>query len=196
MRPRTPLLLILTALLLEPPPAQSADKTQEMVRLLSEHLEAARGTDGNYLAAVATKEAAWQEYRRAAALLGINITASATSFYSDRREESRTILGVSENARSFAGHQAAITLKKPLYRKREQKAVEQATARFEAASALVEAADHALFGQLFLAWIEVLAARDLLQIAWDAVSRAVAIRTEAQSQVQAGEATMDALGAV
>jgi protease secretion system outer membrane protein len=58
----------------------------------------------------------------------------------------------------------------------------------------VEAADHALFGQLFLAWIEVLAARDLLQIAWDAVSRAVAIRTEAQSQVQAGEATMDALG--
>ena len=193
-RPCKPLLLVLAVILFQPPSAQAANKTQEMVRLLSEHLEAARGTDGNYLAAVATKEAAWQEYQRATALLGISVTASASSFYSDRREESRTIVGVSENARSFAGHQAAITIKKPLYRKREQKAVEQATARFEAASALVEAADHALFGQLFLAWIEVLAARDLLQIAWDAVSRAVAIRTEAQSQVQAGEATMDALG--
>ncbi|MEN9764207.1 MAG: hypothetical protein RL397_162 [Pseudomonadota bacterium] len=193
-RPFTHLLLLFTATLLQPPPAESAEKTQTMVRLLSEHLEAARGTDGNYLAAVATKEAAWQEYQRAVAVLGVSVTASATSFYSDRREESRTIAGVSDNARSFAGHQAAITLKKPLYRKREQKAVEQATARFEAASALVEAADHALFGQLFLAWIEVLAARDLLQIAWDAVSRATAIRTEAQSQVQAGESTMDALG--
>ena len=79
-RPFTPLVLILTAILLQPPPAQSADKTQEMVRLLSEHLEAARATDGNYLAAVATKEAAWQEYQRATALLGISVTASATSF--------------------------------------------------------------------------------------------------------------------
>lgn len=182
------------ALALFLPQTAAATKTQEMIALLSDHLDAARRIDGSYLAAVAAKEAAWHDYQRALSALGVSVTASATSYYSDRREESPTITGSADIARSFAGNQAAITLRKPLYRKREQKAVAQAAARFHAASALVEAADHTLFGQLFLSWIEVLAARDLLQIAWDAVARAVAIRTELQSQVQAGEATMDQLG--
>jgi outer membrane protein, protease secretion system len=187
-------LISVSAVTLFLPQPVSANKTQGMIQLLSEHLDAARRNDGGYLAATATKEAAWQEYQRTLSVLGVSVTASATSFYSDRVEESRTGNTSSDISRSFTGHQAAITLRKPLFRKREQRAVGQAVARFHAASALLEAADHALFGQLFLAWIEILAARDLLQIAWEAVARGVAIRTEVQTQVQAGEATMDQLG--
>jgi protease secretion system outer membrane protein len=165
-----------------------------LVRLLSEHLNAARQLDGSYLAALAYKEAAWHEVQRATSALGLTVTASASTFYSDRREEARTVAGVTDVARSLTGHQAAITLKKPLFRQREQTAIAQANARFFAAGALAEAADHELFGRVFMAWIEILAARDFLQIAWDAVARSVAIRTEVQNQLQAGETTKDQLG--
>ena len=171
--------------------AATPDKTDEMVRLLSWHVAQARQVDGTYRAAAASKEAAWQAYQSAAAALGIKVTASATTFYSDRTEESR---GVSEVQRSFTGNQLYITAKKPLYRPREIAAIDQTHAQFQGADALLSSAENALFGRVFLAWIEILTARDLMHIARDALDRATVVRIEAERRFKAGDITIDQVG--
>lgn len=174
--------------------ATTPDKTDEMVRLLSWHVAQARQFDGTYRAAAASKEAAWQVYQSAAAALGIKVTASATTFYSDRTEESRGVMGVSEVQRSFTGNQLYITAKKPLYRPREIAAIDQAHAHFQGADALLSSAENALFGRVFLAWIEILTARDLMHIARDALDRATVVRIEAERRFKAGDITIDQVG--
>ncbi len=174
--------------------AGTSDKTDEMVRLLSLHVANARQFDGTYRAAAASKEAAWQAYQSAASALGIKVTASATTFYSDRTEESRGVASVSEVQRSLTGHQLYITAKKPLYRPRENAAIDQAHAQFQGADALLSSAENALFGRVFLAWIEILTARDLMQIARDALDRATVVRIEAERRFKAGDVTIDQVG--
>lgn len=170
------------------------DTTDELIRLMSQHLIQARQLDGTYLATLAAKDAAWQAYELAASAMGVKVMASATAFYSDRTEESRSVLGVTELQRQFTANQIAITARKPIYRPRETAAIEQAHAQFQGAEALLAAAEHALFGKVFSAWMEILTARDLVRIARDALDRATAVRIENQRRFNSGEATMDQAG--
>lgn len=174
--------------------ASADDGAEEMIRLISDHLTSARQLDGTYLAAVAAKDAAWQAYQLASTAMGIKVMASATSYYSERTEESRSVLGVTELQRQFSANQIAITARKPIYRPRETAAIDQAEAQFQGAEALLKAADNALFARVFNAWIEILTARDLVRIARDAFDRASAIRIETQRRYQSGEATIDQAG--
>lgn len=199
---RTPLAYLthaLTAVILCGPvfvgaPAYAASSpTDQFSRNLSGHIARARERDGAYRAAVASKDAAWQAYQVAAAAMGLKVTLSASSFYTDRTEESRGLSGSSEVARSFSSNQVYLTAKKPLLRRREEVAAEQAYAQYKGAEALSDAAEILLFGRVYMAWMEVLASRDMVQISQDALARAAVVRMEHEGRFQSGEASVDQL---
>ena len=79
-------------------PTDKTDQTAGMAGLLTAHLDQARKIDGNFLAAQASKEAAWHSLQINSAALGLKITATVNSFYAERTEETRLASGsVSSN---------------------------------------------------------------------------------------------------
>lgn len=172
----------------------ATEKTDQMIRLLSDHAANARQFDGTYRAAAASRDAAWHAYRFAAAATGIKVIASATSFYTDRTEESTAGQTSTSAQRSFAANQVSLTAKKPLYRPRDIASTEQAYAQVQAAEALLLSADYTLLGRVFLVWAEVMTARDQLQIAKETLLRVNRKRMETEKRLKAGEATIDQLG--
>ena len=172
----------------------ATDKTDQMIRLLSEHAANARQFDGTYRAAIASRDSAWHAYRLAAAATGIKVIASATSFYTDRTEESAAGQTSTSVQRSFAANQVSITAKKPLYRPRDIASVEQAYAQVQTAEALLLSADYTLLGRVFLVWAEVMTARDQLQIAKETLLTVNRKRMETEKRLKAGETTIDQLG--
>ena len=172
----------------------ATEKTDQMIRLLTDHAANARQFDGTYRAAAASRDAAWHAYRFAAAATGIKVTASATSFYTDRTEESTAGQTSTSAQRSFAANQVSLTAKKPLYRPRDIASTEQAYAQVQAAEALLLSADYTLLGRVFLVWAEVMTARDQLQIAKETLLRVSRKRIETEKRLKAGEATIDQLG--
>lgn len=130
----------------------------------------------------------------ASAGLGVKVSASATSFYTDRTEESRGVSGNIETQRNFNGNQVYLTAKKPLYRKRDALAVDQAEAQLRSAEAQLESADQNLLGRVFLAWTEILAARDAVRISIDTFDRGAVILEEMERRFKAGDIAVDQLG--
>ena len=169
------------------------EQEKELIRLLSSHLASARQLDGGYRAAEAAKEAAWQGYQLASSGMGVKVTLSASSFYTDRLEESRGVTGSTETQRSFTSNQVYITAKKPIYRRRESSAIEQAEAVFRSAEAMLSSAEYTLFGRVYLAWIEILTARDFVMISRDALDRAMVVRLEYERRLRSGDSTLDQL---
>lgn len=176
--------------------AQAApeDQTTQMSRLIADHVGLARQRDGTYLAAVAAKEASWQAFQFSTAALGLRVTASANGFYTDRTEENRTLGGTSEVNRRFNSTLASITARQPLYRKKESIGITQAAAQFQSSEALAKSAEQALFGRVFMAWVEVLTARDLLQLSQFALEQAELIREEIERRYRAGDVSIDQFG--
>lgn len=170
------------------------DPITKMSLLIAEHVTQARRSDGTYLASLASKEASWHAFQLSSAAKGIKVSASAGSFYADRTEENRSALGTTESQRRFSSSIAALTARQPLYRKKDLIAIEQSAAAYQSAEAALKAAEHALFGRVFMSWIEVLTARDLLQLAQYALEQATVIREEMERRVQAGEVSIDQLG--
>lgn len=170
------------------------DPITKMSLLIAEHVTQARRSDGTYLASLASKEASWHAFQLSSAAKGIKVSASAGSFYADRTEENRSVLGTTESQRRFSSSIAALTARQPLYRKKDLIAIEQSAAAYQSAEAALKAAEHALFGRVFMSWIEVLTARDLLQLAQYALEQATVIREEMERRVQAGEVSIDQLG--
>lgn len=170
------------------------DPITKMSLLIAEHVTQARRSDGTYLASLASKEASWHAFQLSSAAKGIKVSASAGSFYADRTEENRSALGTTESQRRFSSSIAALTARQPLYRKKDLIAIEQSAAAYQSAEAALKAAEHALFGRVFISWIEVLTARDLLQLAQYALEQATVIREEMERRVQAGEVSIDQLG--
>lgn len=170
------------------------DPITKMSLLIAEHVTQARRSDGTYLASLASKEASWHAFQLSSAAKGIKVSASAGSFYADRTEENRSVLGTTESQRRFSSSIAALTARQPLYRKKDLIAIEQSAAAYQSAEAALKAAEHALFGRVFISWIEVLTARDLLQLAQYALEQATVIREEMERRVQAGEVSIDQLG--
>lgn len=170
------------------------DQTAQMSRLIAGHVSMARQRDGTYRAAVAAKEASWQAFQFSASALGLKVTASANGFYTDRTEESRTLAGSSEISRHFNSSLAAITARQPIYRKKESVGVDQAAVQFQSSEALAKSAEQALFGRVFMAWVEVLTARDLLQLSRFALEQAELIRQEMERRYRAGDVSIDQFG--
>jgi outer membrane protein TolC len=179
------------SLLAQPLPQDSITK---MSLLIAEHVTQARRSDGMYLASLASKEASWHAFQMSSAAKGIKVSASAGSFYADRTEENRSALGTIESQRRFSSSIAAVTARQPLYRKKDLVAIEQSAAAYQSAEAALKAAEHTLFGRVFMSWIEVLTARDLLQLSQYALEQAAVIREEMERRVQAGEVEIDQLG--
>ncbi|NBW00858.1 MAG: hypothetical protein EBR85_03955 [Betaproteobacteria bacterium] len=170
------------------------DPITKMSTLIAQHVNQARRSDGTYLASVASKEASWHAFQLSSAARGIKVSASAGSFYADRTEENRSALGTTETQRRFSSSIVALTARQPIYRKKDLIAIEQAAAAYQGAEATLRAAEHALFGRVFSSWIEVLTARDLLQLSQYALEQAGVIREEMERRVQAGDVPIDQLG--
>lgn len=170
------------------------DPITKMSLLIAEHVAQARRLDGTYLASLASKEASWHAFQMSSAAKGIKVSASAGSFYADRTEENRGALGTTESQRRFSSSIVALTARQPLYRKKDLIAIEQSAAAYQSAEEVLKAAEHMLFGRVFMSWIEVLTARDLLQLSQYALEQAAVIREEMERRVQAGEVAIDQLG--
>lgn len=165
-----------------------------MQRLMGNHMDSARQRDATYLAALAARDAAWQAAMLAESALGVKVTATATSFYTDRTEESRLTSGTVDDQRSFNAHQIAIGARKPLYRKKEKIAIEQAFLNFQQNEALADYAEQELYGRVFIAWMDVLSARDQFRTATESLAQGEVIRLEMERRFRAGEVSVDQLG--
>lgn len=175
-------------------PRASDNQIALMTRMVADHTALARQTDGNYLAAVAAKEASWHAFQFTGAALGLKITASANGFYTDRTEEFRSIAGPSEANRRFNSVLASIMARKPLYRKKDSIAVEQAATQYQSSEALEKSADHVLFGRVFMAWVEILTARDIVQLSRYALEQADLVKQEMELRYQAGDISIEQFG--
>jgi len=175
-------------------PTDKTDQTAGMAGLLTAHLDQARKIDGTFLAAQASKEAAWHSLQINSAALGLKVTATVNSFHAERTEESRLVSGSVSSNRHLNSSLATITARQPLYRKKDFLAVEQATMQLQSAEAMAESATHVLFGRVFIAWVEILTARDLLHIARQAAERSGMVRDEMERRYRAGDISLDQLG--
>jgi protease secretion system outer membrane protein len=192
-----PVLLAVLAIVFHPSLAAQPlpqDSITKMSLLIAEHVTQARRSDGTYLASLASKEASWHAFQMSSATKGVKVSASAGSFYADRTEENRSALGTTESQRRFSSSIVALTARQPLYRKKDLIAIEQSAAAYQSAEAALKAAEHTLFGRVFMSWIEVLTARDLLQLSQYALEQTTVIREEMERRVQAGEVSIDQLG--
>ena len=185
------LFLFHRSLLAQPLPQ---DPISKMSLLIAEHVSQARRSDGAYLSSLAAKEASWHALAVSSAAKGIKISASAGSFYANRTEQNRGLLGASETQREFSSSIASLTARQSLYRKKDLISIEQAAANYQASEATLKASEYALFGRVFMSWVEVLTARDLLQLSQYALEQAAVIREEMERRVQAGEVAIDQLG--
>lgn len=173
---------------------QQASMVQSMQKLIGEHMDRARVRDATYLSAVAAKEAAWQAALMADAASGLKITGSATTFYTDRTEETQIGNGSTTVDRSFNANQVAIGARKPLYRKKDAIATEQAILQFRQSEAFADQVEQELYGRVFVAWIDMLAARDQFKVNLESLAQGQIIHAEVERRQQAGELSIDQLG--
>ncbi len=174
--------------------AMSTGLTEEMSRQMQSHIEQAREKDSQLAAAVAAKEAAWQEVELARSAMRLKINASGSAFYTDRTEQIQGALGTSDVQRDFVARQLVLAARQPLYRKREQLAIEQSVARFQEASARAQHAELDLASRVLLSWVDILAARDLMLLSQAMLELAETILQETQRRYEAGEFSIDQLG--
>lgn len=173
---------------------QQGSVVQSMQRLIGEHMNAAKLRDATYLSALAAKEAAWQAALIAEAMTGLKITGSATTFYTDRTEETQIGNGSTTVDRSFNANQLAIGARKPIYRKKDKIAGEQAILQFRQSEAFADQVEQELYGRVFVAWIDMLAARDQFKINIESLAQGQIIHAEVERRQQAGELGIDQLG--
>lgn len=174
--------------------AASLGLSQEMSRQLRAHIELARQTDGQLAAAIASRDAAWQAVEIARSAMGLKVTASGSAFYTDRTEQIQGLQATSDVQRDFIAQQLVIAARKPVYRKRESLAIEQAVARFQEAQARSQQAELDLSGRVLMAWVDILAARDVMTLSQSMLEMAETILQETQRRYEAGEMSIDQLG--
>jgi outer membrane protein TolC len=176
------------------PQTPSLALTEEMARHIQLHIAAARSFDGQFAAAVAAQEAAWQALALSKTALRLRITASGSVFYTDRTEQAPLAENSRELQRDFLVRQAVIAARQPLYRKRDRVSIEQAALRFQEASVRARQAELELTGRVLQAWVEILAARDLMILSQSMLELAEAIVLESQRRHEAGELSIDSVG--
>jgi outer membrane protein len=187
---------VITALISLAAYAQSPSPslTQEMSRQMRQHIASARERDGQFAAAIAAQEAAWQALALSKTALQLKVTASGSVFYTDRTEQLQGAGDSIDRQRDFVARQLVLAARQPIYRKRDQVSIEQAAARFQEASARVRQAELDLAGRVLLAWVDILAARDLMMLARSMLELAETVLQEMQRRYDAGEISIDQLG--
>ena len=168
-------------------------QTDQTLALIQAHYAKARGRDGDHRAIEASANSARQAIAIAESSLGLKVSATGGSFYTDRTEAQPSNLLSQENDRQFTSSQITISARKPLYRKKDQLMVDQAHARLRSALALVEASEQRLFAKVVMAWIDILVSRDRLLVAIESERRAMVVREETERRLQAGDIAADLL---
>lgn len=166
----------------------SAANAQSAVSSLREQFELAREFDPEYVSALVVQEAAEQKLLGARAGLGPQVTFSASTFRSERKEETGSIFGPVEVDRRINSRIAQVQARQPIYRRRADMQIEQAQAELEGARELVAAAEQDLQARLIAAWLEVLAVRDQISVQMKAVEASKESFLEADRRQRAGEA--------
>ena len=158
---------------------------------LRAHAQAAREVDPQFLATRASLDAAEQGLAAADSARGPKVTLSATSFRTQRTEESRNFLGQRvENDNAFSSSNAMIQARQPIYRFRDQVNISQAEAQLEAARAVSMYAEQELQFRVTGRWVEVLAARELITIGEAALTASIESLTEIERRFRGGDATV------
>ena len=157
---------------------------------IREQLLLARDFDPQYASTVASRSAAEQGLIGARAGLGPRVTLSAGAFRSDRKEETGSSPNTVEVESRINSHITQVQARQPIYRKRSMVEVEQAQVEFEAARDLVLAAEQDLKSRLLAAWLEVLAARDQIEVQAKAVSASLESFLEVGRRKNSGESTV------
>jgi outer membrane protein len=185
---------VLVALQTAQAPAVGSSLSAEMSRQMRAHIALAKERDGQLAAAIAAKEAAWQAVEIARAAMRLKITASGSAFYTDRTEQVQGLQGSSDLQRDFVAQQLVIAARQPIYRQRERVSIEQSVATFQGAQARERQAELELAGRVLIAWVEILAARDVMMLAQSMLEMAETILQETQRRYEAGEMSIDQLG--
>ena len=158
---------------------------------LRTHVQAAREVDPQFLATRASLDAAEQGLALADSARGPRVTFSATTFRTERTEQSRNILGrLTETNNGFSSNNAQIQARQPIYRYRDRVAIDQAGAQLEAARAVSMYAEQELQFRLVSRWVEVLAARELVTVGEAALTAAIESLTEIERRFRGGDATV------
>ncbi len=168
-------------------------QTEQALALIKTHYAKARQRDGDHRAMEASAVSARQAIAVAEAGLGVKVSATGGSFYTDRTEAQSSSALSQESDRQFTSSQITISARKPLYRRKDQLMVDQAHARLRSAHALVEASEQRLFAKIVMAWMDILVSRDRLLVAIESERRAMVVREETDRRLQAGEITADLL---
>lgn len=168
--------------------------TEEMSRQMQSHIRMARDKDSQLAAAVAAKEAAWQALELAKTTMQLKVTASGSTFYTDRTEKLQGSQDASDLRRDFVAAQVVLAARQPIYRKREQVAIEQAVTKFQEASARAKQVELDVAGRVLLAWVDILGARDMMLLSRSMLEMAESILQETQRRYEAGEVSIDQVG--
>lgn len=159
-----------------------------------EHFYAARKYDPQYLAAFAARDAAEQGLALADAAFGPKVSLSGSSFRTNRVEESTNFFGQKqEKGREFSSHLAQIQARQSIYRSRDHKTSLQAIAQAESAQSVLQYAEQDLAYRLLNRWVEVLAAREQVIFATEALTAANEYLKETERRQKSGESTIQEL---
>lgn len=158
---------------------------------LRTHAQAAREVDPQFLASRASLDAAEQGLALADSARGPKVSLSATTFRTQRTEESRNFLGQRIQANNdFSSNNVQIQARQPIYRFRDQVGISQAEAQLEAARALSMYAEQELHFRLVSRWVEVLAAREQVRVGEAVLAASIESLTEVERRFRGGDSTL------
>lgn len=157
---------------------------------LREQFQLAREFDPQYVNARLSQEATEQGLIGSRAGLLPQVTLSASSSRSDRKEETSSFFGPIEVDRKINSRIAQVQARQPIYRRRALMDVEQSQAELESARSALLAAEQELLVRLLTAWLDILSAREQIQIQNRLVAATREAFTEIESKRKSGESTI------
>ncbi len=163
-------------------------------QLLIEHFRAARLHDPQYQAAFAARDAAEQGLAAASSAFGPKVTLSGSAFRTNRVEESTNFLGkTTDTNREFSSRLAQIQARQSVYRARDNRTQEQAIAQLQSAQSILQQSEQDLGVRLVNRWIEVIAAREMVDLYTQSMNAAIESVTESEKRFRSGETTVQEL---
>ncbi len=165
--------------------------TAVSAQVLVDHFRSARTYDPQYLAAYAARDAAEQGLVAANSAFGPKVTLSASAFRTNRVEESTNFLGkTTDNNREFSSRIAQIQARQSVYRERDNRTQDQAIAQLQSAQSILQQSEQDLGFRLVGRWIEVIAARELVDLYTQSLAAAVESVAESEKRFKSGEGSL------
>lgn len=163
-------------------------------QVLVDQFRAARNYDAQYLAAYAARDAAEQGLNAASSAFGPKVTLSGSAFRTNRVEESTNFFGKTvDNNREFSSRLAQIQARQSVYRARDNRTQEQAIAQLQSAQSILQQTEQDLGVRLVGRWIEVIAAREMVELYSQSLSAAIESVAETERRFRSGETSIQDL---